>query len=289
MTLFRFVVGAAGAGALSAMLAGCAAPNAAPDTATVTPGGSTKIDVLANDSSPNDNPLIIKRAWGAEKGDVQINPDNTITYNARSDQLGTDEFRYRVKDNQGHAKDSTVVVRIEPKPVRTTNQITVVPVPVPAPVTVHATPEPRPLPTGSSITPPPPPPGTPTIQGIQVILHTTDDDKNRDDSVRVVLRRDQEVVADRTFGTGELWGSDSDRSFEIPVQPAVPITEAGLLNLDVHKPPVGPGPGAGWAMQVQVLAHLSDGRTITLLPQTQPMKLGDGQPTDRSWTVPAVK
>lgn len=282
---------------VSALLTGCAAPQAQPDTATVSPGGSTTIDVLANDHDPNHDPLIIKRAWGAQKGDVQINPDNTLTYNAHPGEIGTDSFQYRVKDNHGHASNSNVVVRIEPRQEPYTSQVTIVPVPMappPAPVIVtpppaiHATPEPVPTAT-PPLTPPAPPAGTPMIQSILVTLHTTDDDKNREDAIRVVLRRGQEVVADRTFGVGELWGSDSDRAFEIPLKPEVPITDSGLLNLDVHKPPVGTAAGAGWAMQISAQAHLSDGRTITLLPQTQPMKLGDGQPNERSWTIPPTK
>jgi hypothetical protein len=293
MSPFRISLSGLGAAAL-VWMAGCAAPNVAPDSVSVTPGSSATIDVLANDTSPRGDPLIIKRVWGATKGETRINADNTVTYTARPGESGTDEFWYRAKDNHGHARNAHVVVGIE-QPT-TTRQLTVVPVPVPVPAPAHAPPpQPPPAvhaapePAVAPMTPPPPPAGTPMIQSILVTLHTTDDDKNREDAVRVVLRRGQEIVADRTFGVGELWGSDSDRAFELTLQPQVPITDASLLNLDIHKPPVGTAAGAGWAMQVDAQAHLSDGRTITLLPQTQPVKLGDGQPSDRTYAIPAVK
>ena len=307
---------AATAAGVAALLTGCnAAPVAVADSAVATPQHATTIDVLANDTDPDADPMIIKKAWGASKGDVVVNEDNTITYTPQGGASGTDEFWYRVKDNHGHAKNAKVLVTIEqpppPRPVVimpppaapasvtvTTPPSTSVTVTTPPnsgnpPVTIHATPEPATPPPSAApppapITPPAPPPGTAMIQSILVTLHTTDDDKNREDPVRVVLRRGQEVVADRTFGNGELWGSNSDRAFEMTLKPEVPVGDAPLMNLDVHKPATG-GPGAGWAMQVDLQGRLSDGRTVVLLPQTEPVKMGDGQPNDRTWTIPAIK
>lgn len=291
---------------LCGALAGCnAAPNASPDTAVVAPGSSARIDVLANDTDPDDDPLIIKRAWGADKGLVTINEDNTITYTPHADAEGNDEFTYRVKDNRGAARNARVIVSIEEGAGRA---LTVAP---PAPQTMTfvttpltprrevtprrqttptllATPEPRREPEVVPTTPPPPAPGASMIQSVQVTLHTTDDDKNREDAVRVVVRRGQEIVADRTFGVGELWGGNSDRAFELRLKPEVPVSDAGLLNIDVIKPPAGGAPGGGWAMQVEVKGRISDGRTVVLLPQTQPVKLGDGQPAQRSWSIPGI-
>jgi hypothetical protein len=300
MSVRLLLTGLAGA-ALAGLLTGCnSAPTVVADSAVATPGTPVTVDVLANDSDPDADPLIVKRAWGATRGDVVINPDNTITYTPYTGESGNDEFMYRVRDNHGHAKNGKVVVAINnappraivvappPQPQQTTVVVTPPPTVSTPPPTIHATPEPR-KPDVTPITPPPPPPGTPMIQSIRVILHTTDDDKNREDAVRVVLRKDQETVAERTFGVGELWGSNSDRAFEITLKPEVPLTDAGALTLDIHKPPAGGATGGGWAMQVQVDGQTSDGKTITLLPQTQPVKLGDGEPNDRSWAIPGVK
>src|SRR5207248_7870577 len=122
------------------------------DSAVARAGEPTTIDVLSNDTSPNNQPLTVKRVWGAQKGEVRVNPDNTVTYTARPGEMGTDEFMYRAVDNHGRGKNANVVVTLA-EPNRQDRQMTVVVPPPPPPppvilppVVVHATPEPPPPP-----------------------------------------------------------------------------------------------------------------------------------------------
>jgi hypothetical protein len=268
----------------AAGLGGCgSAPRVLDDRVTAVPGAATRIDVLANDSDPDGDPLQIKSAQGAEKGKVIINGDNTITYTPNATASGRDTFTYRAKDNRGHGRNAQVVVDI-------TDRVAVIPVPVtPAPL---ATPEviihdPEPI----VVTPPPrptltPAPGVAAIESLLVTLHTTDDDKNLEDPVRIIVRRGPEVLADRTVGAGEVWATDSDRTFEVMLRPPVAMDDAGLLTIEVRTPADS---AASWAMRADAEAKLLDGRTLILLPQTMPVKLGGGEPSERAFTVPPVR
>jgi len=193
------------------------APRAMDDSVSVPQGMAVNIPVLRNDVDPDGDPMIVKSVWGSSKGSVAINPDNTIAYTPYAGASGTDTFSYRVKDNHNHAKIGDVVVSIEPdRPVTVIDQrARVLAVPetsVAAPPRGDPNPPPPP---GRIVTTTPPEtvvvpapvfvaPGGPTIQGVQVNLHTTQDDKNREEPVRVVVRRGAEVLADSTLGAGEL-------------------------------------------------------------------------------------
>jgi len=281
------------------LLSGCNAPRAVDDTVMASPDTATVVDVLANDINPAGNPMLIKRAWGAQKGTVTINPDNTITYIPRSGELGQDSFQYRMKDNRGHASNALVSVDIEP---RNPAALVTPPDTIVKKETVVVTPAPPPP------LPPPPPPaaservmGTPEtvvppavsrgpfIDTVFVTLHTTGDDKNREEPIRIVVRRGNEILADRTVGGGELWGSFTDNSFEVPLHPQPPLSDAGRLTLDIRKTAVGSANGGGWTMQTEARARMSDGSTAMILPTTDPVKMGDDAPAERSWTLSPPK
>jgi hypothetical protein len=125
----------------------------------------------------------------------------------------------------------------------------------------------------------------PFIESVLVTLHTTGDDKNREEPVRIVLRRGDEILADRTVGGNELWGSFTDHAYELKLQPQVPLSDASRLVLDISKATVGAPNGGGWTMQAEARARMSDGSTAVLLPRTEPVKVGDDAPVGRSWTL----
>jgi hypothetical protein len=275
------------------------APRAMDDSVSVPQGMAVNIPVLRNDVDPDGDPMIVKSVWGSSKGSVAINPDNTIAYTPYAGASGTDTFSYRVKDNHNHAKIGDVVVSIEPdRPVTVIDQRARV---LAVPETSIAAP-PRgdpnpPPPPGRIVTTTPPEtvvvpapvfvaPGGPTIQGVQVNLHTTQDDKNREEPVRVVVRRGAEVLADSTLGAGELWGANSDRSIDLPLRPGVPLAALSELSIDLIKGIAGAGTGGGWTVWADAQGRLSDGSTVTLLSPTRPLKLGDGAPSQVSWSLP---
>jgi len=296
------ILSAASVAGACALLAGCNAPKAVDDTVVAGPDTATVVDVLANDINPQGNPLLVKRAWGAQKGVVTINPDNTVTYVPRVGELGPDSFQYRMKDNRGHASNAIVSVDIEP---RNPSALVTPPDTIVKKETVVVTPAPLP-----PLPPPGPPPaaierervmGTtetpvapavskgPFIETVFVTLHTTGDDKNREEPVRIVVKRGNEILADRTVGGGELWGSFTDNSFEVPLHPQPPLSDAGRLTLDIRKTGVGSPNGGGWTMQTEARARMSDGSTAVILPTTDPVKMGDDAPAERSWTLSPPK
>jgi hypothetical protein len=280
------------------LLAGCNSPKAVDDTVAVQQDTSATFNVLANDLNPEGNPLMVKKVWGAEKGTVTVNPDNTLTYTPKAGMTGSDTFQYRMKDNQGHASNALVKVDITPRPA-----VAAAP---PPPVQLVPPPEVRTIvvPAVVSSTPPPTnssPPSRvygatepvisqgPFVQSVFLTLHTTSDDKNLGEPVRVIIRRGNEILADRTVGTGELWGAFTDNSFEVPLSPQPPKSDLPRLVLDIRKGAVGSPNGGGWSMQAEVRARMSDGSTATVLPMTDQVKMGDDAPSSRSWMFTAPK
>lgn len=88
-------------------------PIANPDTAETDEDTPVTIDVLANDSDPDGDPLTVTGAT-AENGQITINPDGTITYTPDQDWNGTDTITYTVDDGNGGTATSTVTVTVNP-------------------------------------------------------------------------------------------------------------------------------------------------------------------------------
>lgn len=87
-------------------------PVAGNDAATVVrnaPG--TMINVLANDSDPDSNPLIVQSVTQPANGSVQ-NVGNGVIYTPRANFTGTDTFTYTISDGQGGTATGTVTVTV---------------------------------------------------------------------------------------------------------------------------------------------------------------------------------
>ena len=95
-------------------------PIAVNDTATVAAYQSVKIDVLANDSDLNNDPLSFGILTQPEKGTAIANdngtPDNPsddfVTYTPVPGFCGEDRFTYQLKDGQGGAATATVNITV---------------------------------------------------------------------------------------------------------------------------------------------------------------------------------
>ena len=90
------------------------APVANPDSAETAEDTPVVIDVLANDTDPNGDPLTIDGTPTAEHGTVTVNPDGTITYTPDGDYNGPDTITYTVTDPDGNTATSTVAVNVTP-------------------------------------------------------------------------------------------------------------------------------------------------------------------------------
>ena len=99
------------------------APLAVADTATVTAGLSATIDVLANDSDPDSDPLVIT---SVTQPDVNLRPVGTVSiasggkslrYLPTAGTTGVHTFSYTVSDGRGGVATATVSVTVNTAPV----------------------------------------------------------------------------------------------------------------------------------------------------------------------------
>ena len=79
-----------------------------------TNGETITIDVLANDSDPEQGALFLVSAT-AEHGTTIVNIDNTLSYTPASGFEGMDTINYIVKDTQGAQSQGSVLVTVELK------------------------------------------------------------------------------------------------------------------------------------------------------------------------------
>ncbi len=109
-------------------------PDAVNDVAATREEVPVTVNVLANDSDPEGNPLTVTAAT-APNGTVTINPDNTITYTPNLDFNGTDTITYTVSDGQGGFSTATITVTVSPVNDPPVASDTVVTTPQDTPVT----------------------------------------------------------------------------------------------------------------------------------------------------------
>ncbi|MEL6464477.1 MAG: tandem-95 repeat protein [Pseudomonadota bacterium] len=87
------------------------APDAVDDTAELDEDGSIVIDVLANDSDPDSDPLRVTEASSPD-GEVTINPDGTLTFDPNENFNGPTTITYTITDDQGGFDTATVNVTV---------------------------------------------------------------------------------------------------------------------------------------------------------------------------------
>ncbi|WP_193745936.1 cadherin-like domain-containing protein, partial [Dickeya sp. MK7] len=87
------------------------APVAGADTATTAEDTPVTVDVLANDSDVDGNPLTVTAAT-AGNGTVVINADGTLTYTPNGNFNGTDTVTYTVSDGAGGVVTGTLTITV---------------------------------------------------------------------------------------------------------------------------------------------------------------------------------
>ena len=84
------------------------APKAVADSATVDYGQSVRIDVLSNDSDPDNDTLTVQSFTNPAHGTVSKDSQNVLTYTPAIGFSGTDSFTYTISDGKGHTAVATV-------------------------------------------------------------------------------------------------------------------------------------------------------------------------------------
>jgi hypothetical protein len=88
-------------------------PEAEDDAASTEAGQAVTINVLANDSDPNNDPLQFVLGPQPANGSVSKNQDNTITYVPADGFSGSDKFTYTLGDGRGGSDTANVTVNVE--------------------------------------------------------------------------------------------------------------------------------------------------------------------------------
>jgi hypothetical protein len=95
-----------------------APPNRSPiannDTATKAENTPVTINVLANDSDPDGNPLTLVSVSQVTNGVVTTNANATVTYSPATNFLGPNHFTYTISDGQGGSATGMVSVTVTP-------------------------------------------------------------------------------------------------------------------------------------------------------------------------------
>ena len=89
-------------------------PIAVADTATTLENTPVVIDVLANDSDPDGNTLIITSVTQGTNGSTTINGGTNVTYSPNPNFTGADTFVYTISDGHGGVATNTVSVTVWP-------------------------------------------------------------------------------------------------------------------------------------------------------------------------------
>ncbi|HUL80025.1 MAG TPA: FG-GAP-like repeat-containing protein, partial [Vicinamibacteria bacterium] len=108
---------AAGSGCAKRCSAPPATPVARDDTASVRSGSSVVIPVLANDSDPQGDPLVVIRVGTPSHGAAVLNANGTVSYTAQAGYVGVDSFDYTISDGRYGTARAIVTVTVTAPPV----------------------------------------------------------------------------------------------------------------------------------------------------------------------------
>jgi hypothetical protein len=93
-------------------------PVAAPDVAATTAGNPVTLDLLANDSDPDGDPLTLTGFTLPAHGSLAVNVDRTVTYTPAPGFLGADGFTYTIADGRGGTAVGEVTITVVEEPNR---------------------------------------------------------------------------------------------------------------------------------------------------------------------------
>ncbi|MFD1341817.1 Ig-like domain-containing protein [Litorisediminicola beolgyonensis] len=93
-------------------------PTPVDDFATTPSGEPVTVDVLANDTDPEDDPLTVTGVFDPFNGTAVVNPDGTITYTPDEGFFGEDTIPYFIDDGNGNTSTGQLTVTVTVTPER---------------------------------------------------------------------------------------------------------------------------------------------------------------------------
>jgi hypothetical protein len=122
------------------------------------------------------------------------------------------------------------------------------------------------------------------ITSINITLFTDDDDKDREELVSTSVYLNQnELLAQNVRGANELWPDHTQQTFGLTLSKPVSENNSGAMRIVVTKSCHGSDTGCGWNMSVAATGLMDNGKSKIVLPQTNPVRMGDNNPVSRAW------
>lgn len=90
------------------------APSAAPDAATTNESTPVDIDVRANDSDPDGDPVAVESVTQPAHGSASIQPNGLVRYVPTAGFRGSDSFTYTLRDGRGGTDTAAVSLTVAP-------------------------------------------------------------------------------------------------------------------------------------------------------------------------------
>jgi hypothetical protein len=100
------------------------APVANNDSASTQPDTPVTVNVLANDSDPDNDPLTVTGVSTPAHGSAVVNGNNTVTYTPTTGYSGPDSFTYGVSDGHGGTASATVSIGVGNPPLANAQSVT---------------------------------------------------------------------------------------------------------------------------------------------------------------------
>lgn len=101
-----------GFGILLYVQASTAVAGVARDNATTKTGSKVTINVTKNDSGYNEKNFSIRIVSGPKQGSANVTGSKQIVYTPKAGFTGTDSLMYRLSDNRGFSKKTTVTIKV---------------------------------------------------------------------------------------------------------------------------------------------------------------------------------
>lgn len=91
-------------------------PVAVADEAETAEDAAVEIAVLANDSDPDGDAVVLQSVSGPTNGSAAANADGTVTFTPEPDFAGAGGFSYTISDGHGGSATAAVTVTVHPEP-----------------------------------------------------------------------------------------------------------------------------------------------------------------------------